>query len=215
LNVERAEANRKLVSKRNELEGHESDKRRQRSHSSASYDYGAHQRCQREYNALSSTVNQLDAKLSSRHSSLQSALKKPPPIIQPLPEKRHNAMPIIFFLYMPPIFRLLSRFSFTAQQLLIPKPWSSVLGGREGSETSDITSTVTRSSSLYCQLSLKDHYNAYQHSQYHSPSRSRVGSDYHLLLRSVSDCIPKVIGSASVDSIRIKTDGTWYPDQLR
>ena len=211
LNVKRAEENRTLDSKQRELDEHVRKKR----NALTGYSIYLHRDCEREVSRLRSIVNDLDSTLSRKNESLTSALKAPSPVIQPLPKEKHKAMPIIFFLYMPQVFQLLSRFSFTAQQLLLPTPWDSAWGGREGSERLNITELVTRSANGYCQTSLKDHYNIHQSSQYHRPSRSRRGSDYHVLLRSLSDCVPQQIGSSSVDHMCHKNDGIWYPDQLR
>lgn len=219
LNVKRAEESRTLDSKQRELDEHvretEHARKKRRSPSSYIIRTNLHRECESEVSRLRSIVNDLDLSISRKNASLTSALKAPSPVIQPLPKEKHKAMPIIFFLYMPPVFQLLSRFSFTAQQLLLPTPWDSAWGGREGSERLNITELVTRSANGYCQTSLKDHYNIHQNSQYHRPSRSRRGSDYHVLLRSLSDCVPQQIGSSSVDHMRDKNDGIWYPDQLR
>lgn len=217
LNVKRAEESRTLDSKQRELDEHVREHARKKRRSPSRYIIrtNLHRECESEVSRLRSIVNDLDLSISRKNASLTSALKAPSPVIQPLPKEKHKAMPIIFFLYMPPVFQLLSRFSFTAQQLLLPTPWDSAWGGREGSERLNITELVTRSANGYCQTSLKDHYNIHQNSQYHRPSRSRRGSDYHVLLRSLSDCVPQQIGSSSVDHLRDKNDGIWYPDQLR
>lgn len=210
ISVEMAEANRKLSSKRIELAEHERKQRSGRIHHSI-----GHQFCINEVNSLTSTVNRLESSIRSKNSQLRSALKAPAPVIQPLPEDKNLAMPVIFFLYMPKVYQLLSRFSFTAQQLLMPKPWTSVLGGQEGSDTFDITSIVTRTPNDHCQYSWKDHYNTHQNCQYHSPSSSRVGNDYHLKLRSTANSVPQDIGNSSVDNMHDKRNGIWYPDQLK
>ena len=211
ISVEMAEANRKLSSKRIELAEHE----RRIHYSWVTYDSHEHQLCKNEVNSLTSTVSRLDSSIRSKHSQLQRALKAPAPVIQPLPEDTNNAMPVIFFLYMPKIYQLLSRFSFTAQQLLMPKPWTSVLGGQEGSDIFDITSIVTRTPNVHCQYSWKDHYNTHQNCQYHRPSSSRVGRDYHLKLCSTANNVPQDIGASSVDNMHDKRNGIWYPDQLK
>lgn len=219
LGVKRAEANRKLVNEKSELAKHVRklhDRNRRYASSSVinAYDAHGHSTCERSVNSLTSTVNSLVSQLNSKNSALQSALKAPLPVLQPLPQDKNNAMPIIFFLYMPPIFQLLSRFSFAAQQLRLPHPWAAALGGREGCEKFDITSQVTRGTE-YCQFSWKEYYNTKQYSQYHRPSCSRSGSDYHLLLRSVSNVVPNEVGSKSVDYIHSQNDGIWFPDQLK
>jgi len=220
LEVEKAEANRKLVPKRNELAEHERKLQARNSpYASAdtiyAYDGYAHRACERSVNELSSEVRSLESQLSSNNSALRSALAAPPPVFQPLPQEKHNALPVIFFLYMPPVFQLLSRFSFTAQQLLLPQPWENAWGGNEGSDQFDITPQVTRGSE-YCQYSWKDYYNNQQNSQYYQPNCSRNGSDYYVLLRSTrNNVVPKEWGSKSVDHIHSKSDGIWYPDQLK
>ena len=175
------------------------------------YDKHSHQVCINNIRKLHAKINGIELELHSKHVDLQNTLRAPPPVIQPLPKNRDLAMPIIFFLYMPRLFQMLSRLSFTAQQLLIPTPWNS--NGIEGNEIS-----VVRQARDIGQLSLKDHYNKYQDSQYHCPDRSRQGSDTHLLLRSKSksDRIPelKTIGNSNVDHIHNMSDGIWYPDHL-
>lgn len=217
LEVEKADANRKLTSKNKELKEHE------RKHTASTsiyasqsvinaYDRSGHRACKSSVNTLSSTVNSLESQLSTKKSNLKGALAAPSPVYQPLPQEKSNAMPIIFFLYMPPVFQLLSRLSFTAQQLMLPRPWAAAWGGNEGSEKIDISSQVTRQTTTF---SWKDHYNIHQHSQYHRPSHSRTGSDYHLLLRSVNNAVPQEVGPKNVDNMYSRTDGIWWPDQLR
>lgn len=215
LHEEKAEASRKLAPLMIDLAEHE---RKQINHISSSwvvYDYHKHQKCKKYVQTLNQTIRRLDLRLSSLQEKLERALKAPPPVIQPLPEEKNNAMPIIFFLYMPLDFQLLSRFSFTAQQLLIPQPWTSVWGGQEGSDKYNITNLVTRQNNLFCNVSWKNHYNNHQKSQYCQPSHSRIGSDYHVLLYAQGNCVPQQIGSSSVDYMHNMMDGIWYPDQLR
>lgn len=212
LDVERAEANRKLVSEQSKLCDHERGKR----YDHYDYDHRSHRSCQAEVNRLRGIVDNFDYTRKSKKESLQRTLKAPPPVEQPLPQDKNDALPIIFFLYMPPGFQLLSRFSFTAQWLLIPKqPWDSVWGGSEGSSKSNLSSLITRNPTAFCQLSWKDYYNRHQRSQYHSPSRSRIGSEFDVKLHSLIDTIPEKIGNSNIDYIKTKNDGIWYPDSLR
>ncbi|KAL3776347.1 hypothetical protein ACHAW5_003521 [Stephanodiscus triporus] len=164
--------------------------------------------------ALESEVSDLERKLNSFQSQLDSALKAPPPVFQPLPLQRENAMPIIFFLHMPPIFQLLARFSFTSQQLRLPWPLTAATTGSEGTQEIDITGLVTRGNN-YCQFSWKDYYNTYQHSQYHRSTFPRTGSDYSLLLRSKQVAPePNIVGPQNVDVMFNRSDGVWYPDVM-
>ncbi|KAL7553023.1 hypothetical protein ACHAWF_016264 [Thalassiosira exigua] len=214
LEVKLADLKRQLVPKRDELAEHRRKMQRRLLYSCASYDSTAHNRCTVAVNSLQSKISSLEHQLSSKNSSLKNALQAPPPVFQPMPQEEFNAMPILFFLYMPPIFQLLSRFSFTSQQLRLPHAWTGAWGGVEGSEKQDITSIVTRGVES-CQFSWKDYYNNHQSSQYHGPSHSRRGSDYHLLLRAVSNVVPHEVGPKSVDHIHSKSVGIWYPDELK
>lgn len=219
LEGKRYKANQKIASKLEDLEEH---RRQQRLHeyckegmrwdTEVQYDRREHQICidqianlQNRVAKLRVMVNNIDLELHHKNEALRTALKSPPPVIQPLPKDKDRAMPIIFFLYMPRVFKLLSRLSFTAQQLLIPTPWN-----RNEAERRDIARLISRQAGAIGQLSLKDHYNKYS---------SREGSDSHLFLRSIqnSDSIPEPrnIGNSNVDHIRNKNDGIWYPDQLQ
>ena len=125
LEIRKAETNRKLANERVELEDHEAKLRRRNSRYASSieinaYSASSHHTCERSVNALQNEVNSLESRLACSRSNLTNALKAPPPVFQPLPIKRENAMPILFFLHMPPIFQLLARFSFTSEQLRLP-----------------------------------------------------------------------------------------------
>ena len=223
LEVSRAENYRKLATAEAELAVHDQKLSRRNASNASSYDisaydYGSHSICKSSVNSLRSTVNNLDSRLSSKNSSLKSALKSPSPVFQPLPQAKEKAMPIIFFLYMPSVFQLLARFSFTAQQLRLAEPdsWNTVWGGSEGCEKFDISSQVTRAGTQWCQLSWKEYYNTHQHSEFHTPSRRRNGADCSLLLRSTRNVVPaqNEVGPKSVDNIHSQNDGIWYPDQM-
>ena len=223
LEVRKAEANRKLRNERVELEDHETKLRRRNCRYASSYDINAynassHTTCRNSVSALTGEVNFLESQLASRRGSLVTALKAPPPVFQPLPIKRENAMPIIFFLHMPPIFLLLARFSFTSQQLRLPQPWTAAITGSEGTDKTDITGLVTRGEG-YCQYSWKDYYNTHQFSQYHPIGCPRTGSEYSLLLRSKTNAMvppnPTSVGPQNVDHIYSKSDGIWHPDEMK
>ena len=65
----------------------------------SAYDCNAHNSCNQSVNKLSRQLNDLKSQISSKENSLKSALKAPPPVYQPLPKEKRNALPIIFFLY--------------------------------------------------------------------------------------------------------------------
>jgi hypothetical protein len=54
-------------------------------------------------------------------ASLKRAEKPPSSIIQALPLDEVKALKVLFFMHMPPEFRLLSALSFAAQQMLLPR----------------------------------------------------------------------------------------------
>lgn len=65
-------------------------------------------------------VRHYNSEVSMTRNTIHQTEVPPPPVMQPLPSKDENAMPILFFLHMPPIFQVLSRLSFSAQQMMLP-----------------------------------------------------------------------------------------------
>ncbi len=55
-------------------------------------------------------------------AEVEAARKVPLFVVQPLPRDRGTALTWLFFTHMPPRFRHLSRASFLAQQMLLPRP---------------------------------------------------------------------------------------------
>mmetsp|Transcript_21573 Transcript_21573/g.45067 ORF Transcript_21573/g.45067 Transcript_21573/m.45067 type:complete len:673 (-) Transcript_21573:551-2569(-) len=204
-----------LASKRNELAVHEAEwnwKNLSRGWSNLIANERSHRSCQQKVNKLSGELNLLKNTLHSKQSDLKTTIKAPLPVFQPLPQERNTAMAIIFFLYMPREFQLLSKFSFTAQQILLPENLSSCWGGKWGNEKVNISGEVTRAS--HCQFSWPDYYNSKQESIYHTPCNSLSGKDSYLILRSIRDDVPTTIGSQCIDVMYDKNDGIWHPDSL-
>lgn len=77
----------------------------------------------REYHAATIWVNAVTANVSSTQARILSEERPPTSIFQPLPSPEHPefAFPVLFFLFMPADFRVLSRLSFAAQQMLLPR----------------------------------------------------------------------------------------------
>jgi hypothetical protein len=73
-----------------------------------------------EYRETERKISDLDSEAKATRSQIKREEQPPSPILQPLPQSKLNAMPILFFLKMPPTFQVLSRLSFTAQQMLLP-----------------------------------------------------------------------------------------------
>lgn len=178
------------------------------------YDQIEHSSCEQEVSNLTHKLQNLRQSISSKKHDLKMTIKAPDAVFQPLPKNKGMAMSIIFFLYMPREYQLLSRFSFVATQLLLPKNWSSCWGGELGQEKVDIRQVVTRPKS--CQYSWTDYYNKKGESVYlQYPSRKRSGLDDYLLLRAVEENIPDSVGSKCVDQMYDRENGVWYPDSLK
>lgn len=123
----------------------------------------AYRAADRTVSTRSSTVSILESAKSQLDSQLDEALKPPPSVIQPLPHDEPAALQWLFFLHMPPLFRHLSRASFLAQQMLLPRP----LG--DAASAIGVQPFAT---------SLTLHYNQHQQCRpYHTPPQQRSGSD--------------------------------------
>eukprot|EP00798_Chlamydomonas_sp_ICE-L_P021581 gene21581-28577_t len=134
--------------------------------------------------------------ISNMKHQLEEAENAPPHVIQPLPQDLDLARRWLFFLYMPPSFRLISQATFLAQQALLPYPRSSVRG-----------ETVVEEYKTH----VADHYREYQQGIYHTPNSTRTGEAGRVELW-IRTGVPKDVGPRHVDSMYCKTDGVWYPD---
>jgi hypothetical protein len=65
--------------------------------------------------------------LSGLRAKLKQAEMAPEAVWQPLPAQEGLALQALFFLFMPPLFRVLSRMTFTAQQMLFPRPQQTLM----------------------------------------------------------------------------------------
>ena len=108
-----------------------------------------------------------------KKKEIEKAEEAPPPVVQPLPNNEDKAFKVLFFLYMSKEFQHLSRLSFTAQQLLVPRPWTARCGGPDGIDKVNVFDTVAVKEE---QVEWNAHYNGYQECIYHSPSESRQGT---------------------------------------
>jgi hypothetical protein len=145
--------------------------------------------------------------LQSKEQALADAEKPPPSVYQPLPEADSLAYQALFFLYMPPMLRSLSRMSFLAQQMLVP--WPLVVQGRW-----DIKALCEVPN---FQTSWAEYYTSKQlHNQtYHTPATERVGTDGSVLMLS-RGTIPQElqISGSHVDRLTQPSCGVWHPDKL-
>ena len=146
--------------------------------------------------ALSSNQQQRVAK----QTAITQAEKAPPPVVQPLPRDPGLALQWIFFLHMPHMLRQLSRASFLAQQLLLPR------GPCPPSVAAGIAVTGYMTS-------IAQHYNDHQSSEDHTPLSPRTGQDGAVEMMSRQE-IPKSIGPSNVKHMQ-SWDGVWHPDSLQ
>ncbi|GLC47559.1 hypothetical protein PLESTB_000001100 [Pleodorina starrii] len=135
-------------------------------------------------------------------ANLKEAEAAPAPVIQPLPACRNLALRWLFFLHMPPLLRHLSRASFLAQQMLLPRPCST-----------DVKKAICVQ---HC-TSIVQHYNNQRQDRvYISTLRQPLGgADGRVMLWSDA-AVPSAsnIGPKHVDHCRTPSDGVWFPDSL-
>eukprot|EP00798_Chlamydomonas_sp_ICE-L_P016369 gene16369-22571_t len=136
--------------------------------------------------------------LTQLKSELSQVEKAPAPVTQPLPQGLELAHRWLFFLFMPPSFRLLPQATFLAQQALLPYPRSSV------AEETVVNPYKTQ---------VIDHYKQYQRGIYHTPTSTRTGKTGRVEVWTRIE-VPQDIGAKHVDSFCSKSDGVWYPDSL-
>ena len=155
--------------------------------------------------------NGITNNLNLKENALTNAEKSPAPVVQPLPSCDIKGLKILFFLYMPEEFQHLSRLSFLAQQLLVPKPWICQCGGTDGVGKVDVFKSIAVKRG---NISWTGHYNCHQRGGYHSPSESRTGT-LQCVSISMHNSVPDVkhIGNSHVDLLRRQSDGVWYPDE--
>ena len=156
---------------------------------------------QRRCDTYKVDYNGLVQQAVSKQRALDAAEQSPEPVLQPLPANQPAALRVLFFLMMPKLFRLLSRASFTAQQMLMPRPQGKWMKDAETTLKSDWTS----------------YYNSHQGSWYNGENlHTHNGVCGQVLLASL-DVPPKAntVGPSHVDSITDSCSGVWHPDNLR
>ncbi|GAX73071.1 hypothetical protein CEUSTIGMA_g524.t1 [Chlamydomonas eustigma] len=145
--------------------------------------------------------------VSSKEAEVRSAEAAPPPVMQPVPKEKNKALSWLFFYHMPKAFRILSRFSFMSQQMLLPPP--------SEPEHAALWDNTIRVES-YCKTMATDIYNNLSSIYTYVPHNSLshvTGFDGFVQLQS-RDSIPKKYGPDHVDSFTSPEDGVWYPDNL-
>ena len=154
-------------------------------------------------------VDHLRSRISSKETEITEAEKAPPAIIQPIPKCKHKARKVIFFLYMPNEFQYLSHLTFTAQQLLVPKPWSN-LCIESRNDGDEVFRTLKVNKEIHC---WKHHYDENQKCTHHRPAETRTGEKLYVSLSMHTDAPNRNrIGPCHVDHFSCQSDGVWYPD---
>ncbi|KAG2492072.1 hypothetical protein HYH03_009568 [Edaphochlamys debaryana] len=144
---------------------------------------------------------------TSKQREIQQAEKAPPAVIQPLPQASSAALVWVFFLHMPPLFRSLSRASFLAQQMLLPRPLICP-------DLRELRAAVAVDKP---KTSLASHYNSYRAVQQYlrHPTQTVSGADGSVQLWSTSSAPDThAVGPKHVDRFTDPSDGVWHPDGL-
>jgi len=150
-----------------------------------------------------------DRQLQSQYSAIQglesqlrSAEASPPPVIQPLPAHADTDLQWLFFLHMPKLFQVLSRFSFLAQQMLLPSveachgEWSKM---SESFETD-----------------LEAYYNGHQVGNYGSGIMQHKSAPCTVKLVSTGKPpLESNMSDSHVDKLLLPDHGVWHPDSLK
>ncbi|EFJ48407.1 hypothetical protein VOLCADRAFT_91060 [Volvox carteri f. nagariensis] len=153
-----------------------------------------------EVRSVESKLQAKDEEICSTRCQLSEAEKAPPPVVQPLPSDANLARQWLFFLHMPPLLRHLSRASFLAQQMLLPRP---------------ISGETMSAIAVQYSTSLVQHYNTQRQDRTYASTlrQTRAGADGRVMLWSTKKA-PTSVGPKMVDDCRTPSDGVWYPDSL-
>jgi len=158
------------------------------------------------YSKTLKTIASLKRKIESTEQSRQETIKPPPALLQPLPANEGKAMPILFFIRMPRHFQVLSRLSFMAQQMLLPR--NSTMYAYPGDhnvctfESIDLKTTQAKPKTRWVE------YYA-QHNGKYSPVATYVEMGSKNEPPGVTE-----IGPLSVMDYTSSADGVWHPDIL-
>ena len=142
-------------------------------------------------------LKQLEIKVTER---------PPDPIFQPLPEAEAAAGPVMFFLTMPQRFQVLSRLSFTAQQMLLPR--SSTVTVPMSDHKIEVNATIEQAPAKTTWRSYYLSSSTARHRSSAVDTKVRLESD--VPVPQSSQFSPPNVRTFSAPSI-----GIWHPDELR
>ena len=160
-----------------------------------------------DWNDYNNAASMYESQLDSTRAQIRATEQPPPAIFQPLPRNIESAKPIMFFLTMPVHFQVLSRMSFTAQQMLLP---------RSAEIVSPTTDDKINISDAIAVLDPKTHWRTYYLSAStarHLPSASVIESKVVLQSNHV---VPQSshFSPSNVRAFSSPEIGVWYPDDI-
>ena len=160
-----------------------------------------------EYRSLENSVVALQAQISEKESDIEREESPPKPIWHPLPRSKHNAMKLIFFLFMPQEFRSMSRMIFMAQQRLVPASDKVDVHMSDKVRVEDVSDAV----SVTPPTTLWQEYYAATSTTRLYPSTTATS-----VKMSSQVAVPKPITRETKVSefCHSNDDGIWYPDSL-
>ncbi len=159
----------------------------------------AYDRCSYNSALLLALRNNALSQRVSKEEEVKRASSAPLPLVQPLPSDRAKALCVLFFLFMPPILRVLARFSFMAQQMLVPRP--------AAQQKKDVLEHLEKLKLPEFAALWASHFNSSPSSRY-----SNIAQDGSVMLGSLAP-IPK-FERKQLDLIRLQSDCVYYPDNF-
>eukprot|EP00899_Mesostigma_viride_P028443 jgi/Mesvir1/8784/Mv02694-RA.1 len=155
-------------------------------------------------NSARTTEQSCQAEIAAKEKALAEAKRAPAPVYQPLPSDETKGMSLLFLMNMPELLRQVAQLAFTAQQMLLPYPWTDKDGRWD---------VATRIGQPSFTQQWHDYYNAKQVCEYHKPAVVRSGSTGMVLLGTRA-WPPVQVGPRDVEQCLHKSDGIWHPDSL-
>ncbi|KAG2441624.1 hypothetical protein HXX76_003244 [Chlamydomonas incerta] len=144
------------------------------------------------------------------NNRIAALLRPPDKVLQPLPSADGAARRWLFFLHMPPAFRCLSRLSFLAQQVLLPRPLDASVERAVAAQPPAVLHSLVRLFNEHrgCRTYLKE-----PEADGGQPPQAQTGNGADGALKLITpDAPPAVVDGASLDTYQTQSDGVWYPD---
>lgn len=151
-------------------------------------------------------VKRYTSELLMKRNQIHQIEQPPLPILQPLPQDKEKAMPILFFLMMPPIFQVLSHLSFSAQQMMLP--------------SGDSVRLAKPGFSSHCGYDISSAYELPPCTEWHSyymtksTARSYTAVKTRVILGSQEKKVEGKWYPSNVRKYTSRDEGVWYPDAL-